>query len=184
MKDNIRYAHRDVIAPALIKEYGYTNPMAVPKIVKVTLNMGVGDGSDKKLLAAAVEDMTTIAGQQAVVTKARKSIAGFKIRQGWPIGCKVTLRGARKEYFMHRLINIVLPRVRDFRGFSAKAFDGRGNYTLGVSEQIIFPEIDYDKVYQLMGMDICITTSAKTDEDGYRLLKALNFPFNDQFKGR
>jgi large subunit ribosomal protein L5 len=152
--------------------------MAVPRIEKITLNMGVGEAvGDKKILQNAVEDMQKIAGQKPVVTKARKSVAGFKIREGWPIGCKVTLRREQMYEFLDRLINIAIPRIRDFRGLNGKSFDGLGNYSMGVSEQIIFPEIEYDKVDALRGMDITITTSAKNDEEGRALLEAFNFPF-------
>jgi large subunit ribosomal protein L5 len=152
--------------------------MEVPKITKITINMGVGEAvGDKKILENAVNDLTKIAGQKVVVTNARKSIAGFKIRDGWPIGCKVTLRSDRMYEFLDRLITIAIPRIRDFRGISPKQFDGRGNFSMGVGEQIIFPEIDYDKVDRLRGLDICITTTARTDEEGRALLKAFNFPF-------
>jgi large subunit ribosomal protein L5 len=152
--------------------------MQVPRIEKITLNMGVGEAiNDKKLLENAASDMATIAGQKPLITKARKSVAGFKIREGYPIGCKVTLRGERMWDFLERLISIALPRVRDFRGVSAKSFDGRGNYSMGVREQIIFPEIDYDKVDRVRGLDITITTTANTDAEGRALLAAFNFPF-------
>ena len=162
----------------LIEELGLENPMEVPRITKITLNMGVGEAvGDKKVLENAVSDMQKIAGQKPVVTKSRKSIAGFKIRDGWPIGCKVTLRDERMYEFLERLIDIAIPRIRDFRGISGKQFDGRGNFAMGVTEQIIFPEIDYDQVDKLRGMDIVITTSAKNDEQGRALLSAFNFPF-------
>jgi large subunit ribosomal protein L5 len=165
------------IAPRLREELGLANVMEVPRISKVTLNMGVGESvGDKKVLENAVGDMTRIAGQKPVVTLARKSIAGFKIRDGWPIGCKVTLRRERMYEFLERLISIAIPRVRDFRGVSPKSFDGRGNFAMGVSEQIIFPEIDYDQVDTLRGMDITITTTARTDDEGRALLRAFNFP--------
>lgn len=152
--------------------------MEVPKITKITLNMGLGDAvGDKKIIEHATSDMTQIAGQKPIVTLARKSIAGFKIRDGWPIGCKVTLRKERMYEFLDRLVNIAIPRIRDFRGLNPKAFDGRGNYSMGVNEQIIFPEIDYDKIDKLRGLDITITTTAKTDEEGRALLAAFNFPF-------
>jgi len=152
----------------------------VPKITKITLNMGVGDAvGDKKIMEHAVSDMTMIAGQKPIVTNARKSVAGFKIREGWPIGCKVTLRSERMYEFLDRLINIAIPRIRDFRGFNAKSFDGRGNYSLGVKEQIIFPEIDYDKIDKIRGMDITITTNARSDDEGRALLAAFNFPFKN-----
>jgi large subunit ribosomal protein L5 len=151
--------------------------MAVPRITKITLNMGLGEAvGDKKIIDHALGDLAKITGQKAVVTKARKSIANFKIRQGWPIGCTVTLRRERMYEFLDRLINIAIPRIRDFRGFSSRAFDGRGNYSFGVKEQIIFPEIDYDKIDAIRGLDICITTTAKTDEEGRALLMAFNFP--------
>ena len=152
--------------------------MQVPRITKITLNMGLGEAvGDKKVIEHALDDMTKIAGQKPVVTKARKSIAGFNIRAGWPIGCKVTLRRERMYEFLERLINIAIPRIRDFRGLSARAFDRRGNYSMGVQEQIIFPEIDYDKIDTLRGMDITITTTARTDEEARALLEAFNFPF-------
>ena len=170
--------YNDKLVPQLKERFAYQSVMEVPRIQKITLNMGVGEAvGDKKILDNAVGDMEKIAGQKVVVTKARTSVAGFKIREGWPIGCKVTLRRERMYEFLDRLINIALPRVRDFRGLSAKAFDGRGNYSLGVKEQIIFPEIDYDKIDALRGMDITITTTAKTDEEGRALLQAFNFPF-------
>ncbi len=156
------------------------NVMEVPRITKITLNMGVGEAlGDKKVLENAVADMEKIAGQKVVVTKARKSIANFKVRDGWPIGCKVTLRSDRMYEFLERLISIAIPRIRDFRGVSPKSFDGRGNFAMGVSEQIIFPEIEYDKVDALRGMDITITTSARTDDEGRALLRAFNFPLKD-----
>ena len=170
--------YRSEIAPKLKEELGLTNVMEVPRVTKITLNMGVGEAvGDKKVLENAVADMQKIAGQKPVVTKSRKSIAGFKIRDGWPIGCKVTLRDERMYEFLERLIDIAIPRIRDFRGISGKQFDGRGNFAMGVTEQIIFPEIDYDQVDKLRGMDIVITTSAKNDEQGRALLIAFNFPF-------
>ncbi len=170
--------YRSEIAPKLKEELGLTNLMEVPRVTKITLNMGVGEAvGDKKVLENAVADMQKIAGQKPVVTKSRKSIAGFKIRDGWPIGCKVTLRDERMYEFLERLIDIAIPRIRDFRGISGKQFDGRGNFAMGVTEQIIFPEIDYDQVDKLRGMDIVITTSAKNDEQGRALLSAFNFPF-------
>lgn len=166
------------LAPKLKDELGLANVMEVPRITKITLNMGVGEATgDKKILDNAVNDLVKIAGQKVVVTNARKSIAGFKIREDWPIGCKVTLRSDRMYEFLDRLITIAIPRIRDFRGISPKQFDGRGNFSMGVTEQIIFPEIDYDKVDRLRGLDICITTTARTDEEGRALLKAFNFPF-------
>ena len=162
----------------LIEELGLENPMEVPRITKITLNMGVGEAAgDKKVLEAALADLEKISGQKPVVTKARKSIAGFKIRDGWPIGAKVTLRRERMYEFLDRLISVAIPRVRDFRGISPKSFDGRGNFAMGVTEQLIFPEIDYDKVDTLRGLDITITTSARNDDEGRALLKAFNFPF-------
>ena len=170
--------YRKTLAIQLQKTLGYANIMQSPKIVKITLNMGLGEAiGNKKVLENAVEDMIKIAGQKPVMTYARKSVAGFKLREGWPIGCKVTLRRQRMYEFLDRLISIAIPRIRDFRGFSPKAFDGRGNYSLGVNEQIIFPEIDYDKIDTLRGMDITVTTSANTDEAGQALLSAFNFPF-------
>ena len=166
------------LAPKLKEELGLDNVMSVPRITKITVNMGVGEAvGDKKVLEHAVSDMTAITGQKPIVTNARKSIAGFKIRDGWPIGCKVTLRGERMYEFLERLIDIAIPRIRDFRGISPKQFDGRGNFSMGVTEQIIFPEVDYDKVDKLRGLDICITTTAANDEQGRALLKAFNFPF-------
>ena len=170
--------YQDEVAPRLKEQFGYGNVMEIPRLVKITLNMGVGEAlGDKKVLDHAQRDMTLIAGQKPIVTHARKSIAGFKIRQGWPIGCKVTLRRARMYEFLDRLVNIAIPRIRDFRGLSPRAFDGRGNYSLGVREQIIFPEIDYDQIDALRGLDITITTTARTDEEGRALLAAFNFPF-------
>jgi len=168
------------VAPALQQQFGYKSVMEVPRITKITLNMGVGEAvGDKKILEHAIGDMTKIAGQKPVATKARKSIAGFKIRDGYPIGCMVTLRGPRMFEFLDRLVTIALPRVRDFRGIGAKGFDGRGNYNLGVKEQIIFPEIEYDKIDALRGMNISITTTAKTDEEARALLGAFKFPFKN-----
>lgn len=166
------------LAPKLKEELGLSNVMEVPRITKITLNMGVGEAlGDKKVLEHAVGNLEQITGQKVVVTRARKSIAGFKVREGWPIGCKVTLRRERMYEFLDRLISISIPRIRDFRGLSAKSFDGRGNYSMGVNEQIIFPEIDYDKIDAIRGLDIAITTTAKTDEQGRALLSAFNFPF-------
>ena len=171
------YYQKEVV-PALIQQFSFDNPMRAPKITKVTLNMGLGEAvADKKILEAATADLEKISGQKVVVTRARKSIAGFKIREGWPIGCKVTLRGVRMYEFLERLVDISIPRIRDFRGLNPKAFDGRGNYAMGVSEQIIFPEIDYDKIDKLRGLDITITTTARDDEEGRALLTALRFPF-------
>ena len=170
--------YKNEIAPQLFKELGLQNVMEVPKITKITINMGVGEAvGDKKVLESAVSDMQKIAGQKPVVTLARRSIAGFKIREGWPIGCKVTLRQEKMYEFLDRLVSIASPRIRDFRGISPKQFDGRGNFSMGVSEQIIFPEIDYDKIDKLRGLDICISTTARTDDEGRALLKAFNFPF-------
>ena len=172
--------YRDEIAKKLFEQFGYDNVMEVPRITKITLNMGVGEAlGDRKIMENAVGDMEKIAGQKAVVCKARKSVAGFKVREGWPIGCKVTLRRERMYEFLDRLVNIAIPRIRDFRGMSPKGFDGRGNYNMGVREQIIFPEVDYDKIDALRGMDISITTTAKTDEEGRALLAAFNFPFKN-----
>jgi large subunit ribosomal protein L5 len=172
--------YRDTVVKQLQEKFGYQSVMQVPRITKITLNMGVGDAvGDKKILDNAVNDMTAIAGQKPVVTKARKSIANFKLRDGMPIGCKVTLRGERMWEFLERLVSIALPRVRDFRGVSGKSFDGRGNYSLGLKEQIMFPEIDYDKVDKVRGMDITITTTAQTDEEGRALLAAFQFPFRN-----
>ena len=170
--------YRDQVVSELKNKFGYKSVMQVPRIEKITLNMGVGEAlTDKILLDNAVADLTAISGQKPLVTKARKSVAGFKIRQGYPIGCKVTLRGERMWEFFERLITIAVPRIRDFRGLSTKSFDGRGNYSMGVREQIIFPEIDYDKVDRVRGLDITITTTAKNDEEGQALLAAFNFPF-------
>lgn len=170
--------YRDKVVPELVKKYGYKSSMEVPRIRKITLNMGVGETvGDKKMLDNAVADMARIAGQKPVVTKARRSIANFKLRAGYPIGCMVTLHGARMYEFLDRLVNIAMPRIRDFRGVSNRAFDGRGNYSLGVKEQIIFPEIEYDKIDALRGMNIAITTTAKTDDEAKALLAAFRFPF-------
>lgn len=162
-------------------ELGLQNRMQVPKLLKITLNMGVGEAvGDKKILNNAVEDLQLIAGQKPIITKARKSIAGFKIREGWPIGCKVTLRKQKMYEFLDKLISITIPRIRDFRGFSIKSADGQGNFSLGIQEQIVFPEIDYDKVDKLRGLDITITTSARTDAEGVALLRCFNFPFKEK----
>jgi large subunit ribosomal protein L5 len=172
--------YREKIVPGLIQQFGYKSVMEVPRITKITLNMGVSEAvADKKVMDNAVADLTKIAGQKVVVTKARKAIAGFKIREGYPIGCMVTLRGARMFEFLDRLVTIALPRVRDFRGISGRAFDGRGNYNIGVKEQIIFPEIEYDKVDAIRGLNISITTSAKTDDEAKALLTAFRFPFRN-----
>jgi large subunit ribosomal protein L5 len=170
--------YRNEIMPKLKEELGVGSVMQVPKITKITVNMGVGEAlADKKVLENAVRDLEQITGQKAVITKARKSIAAFKVREGWPIGCKVTLRNDRMYEFLDRLISVAIPRIRDFRGISPKQFDGRGNFSMGVTEQIIFPEIDYDKIDVLRGLDIAITTTAKTDDEGRALLKAFSFPF-------
>jgi large subunit ribosomal protein L5 len=170
--------YREQVVGQLQERFGYKSVMQVPRLVKVTLNMGVGEAiNDKKIMENAVADLTRISGQKPIVTNARKSVAGFKIREGWPIGCKVTLRSERMYEFLDRLINIAIPRIRDFRGLSPKAFDGRGNYSMGVREQIIFPEIDYDKIDAIRGLDVTITTTAQTDEEGRALLDAFNFPF-------
>ena len=172
--------YKETVVPKLMQRFGYANPMQVPKITKVTLNMGVGEAvANKKVLENAIDDMSKIAGQKPVATLARKSIATFKIRDGWPIGCKVTLRRAKMYEFLDRLINVALPRVRDFRGVSGRAFDGRGNFNFGVKEQIIFPEINFDQVDALRGMDIAITTSANTNEEAKALLEAFSFPFRN-----
>ncbi|MDH5179285.1 MAG: 50S ribosomal protein L5 [Gammaproteobacteria bacterium] len=169
--------YRENVIKQLMDKFGYKSVMEVPRITKITLNMGVGEAvGDKKIMEHAVSDMTKIAGQRPVVNKARKSVAGFKIREGWPIGCKVTLRRERMYEFLDRLVSISIPRIRDFRGLNPKSFDGRGNYSMGVHEQIIFPEIDYDKIDMIRGLDITITTTAKTDEEGRALLEAFNFP--------
>lgn len=173
----LKEKYRDEIAARLKEELGLANVMEVPRITKITLNMGVGEAvGDKKVMENAVSDMEKISGQKPVVTLARKSIAGFKIRDGWPVGCKVTLRSDRMYEFLERLVSIAIPRIRDFRGISPKSFDGRGNFAMGVTEQIIFPEINYDQVDTLRGMDITITTTARTDEEGRALLRAFNFP--------
>ena len=172
--------YKNEIVPQLKEQLGLANVMEVPRVTKITLNMGVGEAlGDKKVLEHAVADMEKISGQKVVVTKARKSIAGFKVRDGWPIGCKVTLRSERMYEFLERLIDVAIPRIRDFRGISPKSFDGRGNFAMGVTEQIIFPEIEYDKVDALRGMDITITTSARTDDEGRALLRAFRFPLKD-----
>jgi len=172
--------YRDTVVAQLMERFSYKSVMEVPRITKITLNMGLGEAvADKKIIDNAVGDMIKISGQKPVVTLARKSVAGFKIRDGWPIGCKVTLRRERMYEFLDRLINISIPRIRDFRGLNGKSFDGRGNYSMGVKEQIIFPEIDYDKIDALRGMDITVTTTAKTDEEARALLQAFNFPFKN-----
>ncbi len=172
--------YKQTVAPELLAKFGYKSIMEVPRITKITLNMGVGEAvGDKKVLEHAVGDMTKIAGQKPVVTKARKAIAGFKIREGYPIGCMVTLRGNQMYEFLDRLVTVAMPRIRDFRGISGKGFDGRGNYNVGVKEQIIFPEIEYDKIDALRGMNISITTTAKTDDEAKALLAAFKFPFKN-----
>ena len=174
----LREFYKDTVVPELIKQFGYKSVMEVPRIEKITLNMGVGEAvADKKVMEHAVSDLEKIAGQKPVVTVARKSIAGFKIRDNYPVGCKVTMRRDQMFEFLHRLITIALPRVRDFRGVSGKSFDGRGNYNMGVREQIIFPEIEYDKIDALRGLNITITTTAKTDEEAKALLSLFKFPF-------
>lgn len=178
MKARLREHYVKTVVPALTKDFGYTNVMAVPKLDKVTINIGMGEATQNpKLLDGAVNELASITGQRPVVTKAKKSIAAFKLREGMSIGCMVTLRGDRMYEFLDRLMNVALPRVRDFRGVSTRSFDGRGNYTLGVKDQLIFPEIDYNKVEKTKGMNICITTSAKTDEEARALLKHLGMPF-------
>ncbi|HEY9018708.1 50S ribosomal protein L5 [Thiomicrospira sp.] len=174
----LKQVYKDQVVSKLVEQFGYKSVMQAPKVTKITINMGVGAAlADKKVLDNALSDMELIAGQKPVKTLARKSVAGFKVRQGWPIGCKVTLRGEKMYEFLDRLINIALPRVRDFRGVNPKAFDGRGNYTLGVKEQIIFPEIEFEKVDMMRGMDINIATTASTDAEAKALLEAFNFPF-------
>ena len=174
----LKQFYQNEVIPALSQEFGFKNRMRVPKVSKVVLNMGLGEAvADKKILENATNDLELISGQKVVITKARKSIAGFKIREGWPIGCKVTLRGERMYEFLERLVGIAIPRIRDFRGLSPRSFDGRGNFAMGVSEQIIFPEIDYDKIDKLRGLDITITTTAQNDKEGRALLTAMRFPF-------
>ena len=174
---DLKKIYIDEIAPKLKEELGLGNIMEVPKITKITLNMGVGEASaDRKAMEGALSDMTAISGQKPLVTNARKSVAGFKIREGWPIGCKVTMRNQRMYEFLERLVSVAIPRIRDFRGLNPKSFDGRGNFSMGLREQIVFPEIDFDKVDKLRGMDITITTTAKTDDEARALLRAFNFP--------
>lgn len=169
--------YRQTVVPQLMARFGYKNVMQVPKLVKITINMGVGEATaDRKVIENAVNDLMAISGQRPVITRARKSISNFKLRQNWPVGCKVTLRGARMYEFLDRLVNVAIPRIRDFRGLPSRSFDGRGNYSLGIKEQIIFPEIDFDKIDAIRGMDITLTTSAKTDEEARALLEAFNFP--------
>ncbi|HEY3858312.1 MAG TPA: 50S ribosomal protein L5 [Gammaproteobacteria bacterium] len=180
MTARLQEHYRKTVVPKLSEKFGYKNPMQVPRITKITLNMGVGETTaDKKVIENAVSDMTKIAGQKPIITKAKKSISTFKIRDGYPVGCKVTLRRAQMYEFLDRLISISLPRVRDFRGVSGRSFDGRGNYSMGVKEQIIFPEIEYDKIDALRGMDITITTTARTNEEARALLEAFSFPFRN-----
>ena len=177
---NLRDRYLREIRPHLMDEFGYKSPMAVPRLAKVTLNMGVGEAvGDRKIMDNAVADLTLIAGQRPMVTAARKSEAGFKIREGFPIGCKVTLRRMRMYEFVERLIGIAIPRMRDFRGLNPRSFDGRGNFSMGIAEQINFPEIDYDRIDKIRGLDITVTTTAKTNEEGLALLKAFNFPFRN-----
>lgn len=177
---DIQQNYRDKIVNDLKKEFSYKSIMQVPKLRMISLNMGLGEAvTDKKIVKFAMDDMAKIAGQKPVTTLARKSVAGFKIREGWPVGCKVTLRGDKMYEFLQRLICLTIPRIRDFRGFSKKGFDGRGNYSIGIKEQIVFPEIDYDKIDTLRGLDITIATTANTNEEGYALLKAFGFPFKD-----
>jgi len=172
--------YKDTVVKQLMKHFSYKNIMQVPRITKITLNMGVGEAAaDKKIMTNALDDLTKIAGQKAVATLSRKSIAGFKIRSDWPIGCKVTLRGKRMYEFFDRLVTIVIPRIRDFRGLNARSFDGRGNYSMGIKEQIVFPEINYDKIDTLRGLDITITTTAKTDEEARALLRAFGLPLRE-----
>ncbi|HKJ21545.1 MAG TPA: 50S ribosomal protein L5 [Gammaproteobacteria bacterium] len=174
----LREHYKDAVIKQLLEQFGYSSVMAVPRLDKITLNMGVGEAvADRKIIEHAVSDMTQIAGQKPLVTRARKSVAAFKIRENWPIGCKVVLRRERMYEFLDRLINIAIPRIRDFRGLSPKAFDGRGNYSMGIREQIVFPEVDYDKVDAIRGLDVTITTTAKTDEEARALLGGFNFPF-------
>ncbi len=169
--------YKNTVFQQLTEQFGYKSAMQVPKITKITLNMGLGEAvADKKIVEHALEDMTKIAGQKPIVCNAKKSVANFKVREGWPVGCKVTLRRDRMYEFLDRLVSIAIPRIRDFRGLNAKSFDGRGNYNMGIKEQIIFPEIDYDKIDTLRGMDITITTTARTDEEGRALMKAFNLP--------
>jgi len=173
--------YKETVVKELTEQFGYKNPMEIPKITKITLNMGLGEAvSDKKIVEHAVRDMAQIAGQKPIVNLSRKSIAGFKIRDGWPVGCSVTLRREKMYEFLDRLINISIPRIRDFRGINPRSFDGRGNFAMGIQEQIMFPEIDYDKIDQLRGMDIAITTTAKTNDEGLALLKAFKFPFKER----
>ncbi len=178
MVPRLKEHYRNNVVPAMMKEFGYKNVMAVPRLEKITINMGLGEATQNpRILDSAVEELARITGQRPVITRARKSISAFKVRKGMPIGCMVTLRGDRMYEFLDRLINIALPRVRDFRGLSTRSFDGRGNYTLGIRDQLIFPEIDYNKVDKIKGMNICITTTAKTDAEALALLRHLGMPF-------
>ncbi len=180
MTTRLEKIYKEQVVPALMEKFGYSNPMEVPRLVKITVNMGVGEAAtNKKVLENAVADLAKITGQKPVTTKARVSVASFKIRDGWPIGCKVTLRRNQMFEFLDRLVSVALPRVRDFRGVSGRSFDGRGNYNMGVKEQIIFPEIDFDAVDAIRGMDIAITTTAKTDAEAKALLEAFKFPFRN-----
>jgi large subunit ribosomal protein L5 len=173
--------YKETVVPQLLEKFNFSNVMEVPKITKITLNMGVGEAvGDKKIMDRAVGDLTAIAGQKPIVNLARKSVASFKIRDGWPVGCKVTLRRERMYEFLDRLVNVAIPRIRDFRGLNRKSFDGRGNYSMGVKEQIMFPEIDYDQIDVIRGLDITITTNAKNDEEALALLQAFNFPFREK----
>ena len=179
-KLNLKQHYKDVVVKQLIKQFNYQNIMQVPAIVKVTLNMGVGEAvNDRKIVTQAAEELSLIAGQKAVITESRKSIANFKVRLGWPVGCKVTLRKEKMYRFLERLLCVAIPRIRDFRGLNKRGFDVQGNYSLGIKEQIVFPEIQYDKISEIRGLDVCITTSAKTSAEGETLLKAMKFPFRD-----
>ncbi len=180
MAARLKQHYRDVVIKELMNKFNYKTIMQTPRITKITLNMGVGEAiADKKVIDHASTDLSKISGQKPLVTKAKQSIAGFKIREGWPLGCKVTLRGDRMYEFLDRLVNIAMPRIRDFRGISAKAFDGTGNFSMGIREQIVFPEIDYDKIDKIRGLNVTITMTAKTDAEGRALLAAFNFPFKD-----
>ena len=177
-RNQLQERYEAEIRPKLMREFGYASPMQAPRLEKVTLNMGVGDAvGDRKVMDSAVADLSLIAGQRPIVTRARRSEAGFKIREGWPIGCKVTLRRARMYEFVERLIGIAIPRMRDFRGLNSRAFDGRGNFSMGIGEQIVFPEIDYDSIDRIRGLDITVTTTASTDQEGLALLRGFRFPF-------
>jgi len=177
----LKHYYKETVVPQLQEKFNYSNVMEVPRVTKITVNMGVGEAvGDKKVMDRAVGDMTAISGQKPIVRNARKSVASFKIRDGWPVGCKVTLRRERMYEFMDRLVNFAIPRIRDFRGLNRRSFDGQGNFTMGVKEQIMFPEIDYDQIDMIRGMDITITTTAKTDEEALALMQAFNFPFRDR----